>query len=75
MTESPDKAAPHVLRDYTHTHTQAGPCCRPEADRFVRTRRSKGALEGSTSSPEPHTPDLRERFFRLRVVDDAVEFL
>jgi hypothetical protein len=23
---------------------------------------------------EPH-PDLRERFFRLRVVDDAVEFL
>jgi hypothetical protein len=23
---------------------------------------------------EPH-PDLRDRFFRLRVVDDAVEFL
>jgi hypothetical protein len=34
----------------------------------------KGALEELDHLLEPH-PDLRERFFRLRVVDDAVEFL
>ena len=33
-----------------------------------------GALEELDHLLEPH-PDLRERFFRLRVVDDAVEFL
>jgi hypothetical protein len=32
------------------------------------------ALEELDQLLEPH-PDLRERFFRLRVVDDAVEFL
>jgi hypothetical protein len=34
----------------------------------------EGALEELDQLLEPH-PDLRERFFRLRVVDDAVEFL
>jgi hypothetical protein len=34
----------------------------------------KDALEELDQLLEPH-PDLRERFFRLRVVDDAVEFL
>ena len=33
-----------------------------------------GALEDLDHLLEPH-PELRERFFRLRVVDDAVEFL
>jgi hypothetical protein len=33
-----------------------------------------GALEDLDHLLEPH-PDLRERFFQLRVVDDAVEFL
>ena len=33
-----------------------------------------GALEDLDHLLEPH-PDLRDRFFRLRVVDDAVEFL
>jgi hypothetical protein len=32
------------------------------------------ALEDLDHLLEPH-PDLRDRFFRLRVVDDAVEFL
>jgi hypothetical protein len=34
----------------------------------------EGALEELDQLLEPH-PNLRERFFRLRVVDDAVEFL
>ncbi len=34
----------------------------------------EGALEELGQLLEPH-PDLRERFFQLRVVDDAVEFL
>jgi hypothetical protein len=34
----------------------------------------EGALEELDHLLEPH-PDLKERFFRLRVVDDAVEFL
>jgi hypothetical protein len=34
----------------------------------------KGALEDLNDLLEPH-PDLRERFWRLRVVDDAREFL
>jgi hypothetical protein len=34
----------------------------------------EGALEELDHLLEPH-PDLRDRFFRLRVVDDAVEFL
>jgi hypothetical protein len=34
----------------------------------------EGALEDLDHLLEPH-PDLRERFWRLRVVDDAVEFL
>jgi molecular chaperone DnaK (HSP70) len=34
----------------------------------------EGALEELDHLLEPH-PDLRERFFQLRVVDDAVEFL
>jgi hypothetical protein len=34
----------------------------------------EGALEELDHLLEQH-PDLRERFFRLRVVDDAVEFL
>lgn len=34
----------------------------------------EGALDELDQLLEPH-PDLRERFFRLRVVDDAVEFL
>jgi hypothetical protein len=34
----------------------------------------EGALEDLDHLLEPH-PDLRERFFQLRVVDDAVEFL
>jgi len=33
-----------------------------------------GALEDLDQLLEPH-PRLRDRFFRLRVVDDAVEFL
>ena len=33
-----------------------------------------GALEDLDHLLEPH-PELRDRFFRLRVVDDAVEFL
>ena len=33
-----------------------------------------GALEDLDELLEPH-PELRDRFFRLRVVDDAVEFL
>jgi len=33
-----------------------------------------GALEDLDQLLEPH-PQLRDRFFRLRVVDDAVEFL
>jgi hypothetical protein len=34
----------------------------------------EGALEELDHLLDPH-PDLKERFFRLRVVDDAVEFL
>jgi hypothetical protein len=34
----------------------------------------ENTLEELDQLLEPH-PDLRERFFRLRVVDDAVEFL
>jgi hypothetical protein len=34
----------------------------------------ESALEDLDHLLEPH-PDLRERFWRLRVVDDAVEFL
>ena len=34
----------------------------------------EAALEELDQLLEPH-PDLRERFFQLRVVDDAVEFL
>ena len=34
----------------------------------------EGALEELDQLLEPH-PDLKERFFRLRVVDDAVKFL
>ena len=34
----------------------------------------EGALGELDQLLEPH-PDLRERFWRLRVVDDAVEFL
>ena len=34
----------------------------------------EGALEDLDQLLEPH-PDLRDRFFHLRVVDDAVEFL
>jgi ketosteroid isomerase-like protein len=34
----------------------------------------EGALEELDHLLEPH-PELRERFFHLRVVDDAVEFL
>ena len=34
----------------------------------------EGALEDLDQLLEPH-PELRERFFHLRVVDDAVEFL
>jgi hypothetical protein len=34
----------------------------------------EGALGDLDQLLEPH-PDLRARFFRLRVVDDAVEFL
>jgi hypothetical protein len=34
----------------------------------------EAALDELDQLLEPH-PDLRERFFRLRVVDDAVEFL
>ena len=33
-----------------------------------------GALDDLDHLLEPH-PELRDRFFRLRVVDDAVEFL
>jgi molecular chaperone DnaK (HSP70) len=33
-----------------------------------------GALEDLDQLLEPH-PELRDQFFRLRVVDDAVEFL
>jgi hypothetical protein len=34
----------------------------------------EGALDELGQLLEPH-PELRERFFQLRVVDDAVEFL
>jgi len=34
----------------------------------------EGALDALDHLLEPH-PELRERFFHLRVVDDAVEFL
>lgn len=34
----------------------------------------EAALEELDQLLEPH-PDLRDRFFRLRVVDDAIEFL
>ena len=34
----------------------------------------EGSLEDLDHLLEPH-PELRERFFHLRVVDDAVEFL
>ncbi len=34
----------------------------------------EGALQELDHLLEPH-PELRERFFQLRVVDDAVEFL
>ena len=34
----------------------------------------KGALDDLDHALDPH-PELRERFFALRVVDDAVEFL
>jgi hypothetical protein len=34
----------------------------------------EGALEDLDQLLEPH-PDLHERFWRLRVIDDAVEFL
>jgi hypothetical protein len=34
----------------------------------------EGALEELDQLLQPH-PELRERFFRLRVVDDAVEFV
>jgi molecular chaperone DnaK (HSP70) len=39
-----------------------------------RDEEVEGALEDLDHLLEPH-PELRERFFRLRVVDDAVEFL
>jgi molecular chaperone DnaK (HSP70) len=39
-----------------------------------RDEEVEGALDDLDHLLEPH-PDLRERFFRLRVVDDAVEFL
>jgi molecular chaperone DnaK (HSP70) len=39
-----------------------------------RDEEVKGALEDLDHLLEPH-PELRDRFFRLRVVDDAVEFL
>ena len=39
-----------------------------------RDEEVSGALEDLDHLLEPH-PELRERFFRLRVVDDAVEFL
>jgi molecular chaperone DnaK (HSP70) len=57
---------PDVLRDQVRKAVDAlieGP------DREV-----KGALDELDQLLEPH-PDLHERFFRLRVVDDAVEFL
>ena len=40
----------------------------------VRDEEVAGALEDLDHLLEPH-PELSERFFRLRVVDDAVEFL
>lgn len=39
-----------------------------------RDEEVSGALEDLDEVLQPH-PELRERFFRLRVVDDAVEFL
>jgi predicted nucleic acid-binding Zn ribbon protein len=57
---------PDVLRDQARKAVEAlieGP------DREV-----KGALDELDQLLLPH-PDLHERFFRLRVVDDAVEFL
>jgi hypothetical protein len=57
---------PDVLRDQVRKAVKAlieGP------DRDV-----KGALDELDQLLQPH-PDLHERFFRLRVVHDAVEFL
>jgi len=39
-----------------------------------RDEEVSGALEDLDEALQPH-PELRERFFSLRVVDDAVEFL
>jgi hypothetical protein len=57
---------PDVLRDQARKAVEAlieGP------DREV-----KGALDELDQLLQAH-PDLHDRFFRLRVVDDAVEFL
>jgi ketosteroid isomerase-like protein len=57
---------PDVLRDRVRRTVETlieGPDAEVEA-----------ALEELDQLLEPH-PDLRERFFRLRVVDDAKEFL
>jgi hypothetical protein len=57
---------PEVLRDRVRVAVEKlidGPDVEVEA-----------ALEDLQHLLEPH-PELRERFFRLRVVDDAVEFL
>jgi hypothetical protein len=57
---------PDVLRDQVRLAVQKlidGPDAEVE-----------GALEDLDHLLEPH-PDLKDRFFRLRVVDDAVEFL
>jgi len=57
---------PDVLRDRVRRTVETlieGPDAEVEA-----------ALEELDQLLEPH-PDLRERFFQLRVVDDAVEFL
>jgi hypothetical protein len=40
----------------------------------ARVEEVAGALEDLDHLLEPH-PELRDRFFHLRVVDDAVEFL
>jgi len=39
-----------------------------------RDEEVEGALDELDELLQPH-PELRDRFFRLRVVDDAVEFL
>lgn len=39
-----------------------------------RDEEVEGALEELDQALQPH-PDLHKRFFQLRVVDDAVEFL